>query len=192
MTSEASSHQWCICVSPAIAAPPWLWAAHAAAEIGADLRAAGSHLRRCILQGLDILRVNAEFLGGLLLRPVHSVLDRLLDHALTDDDEAGLAGIDEVAELFDLGACHPLGVDLSVACSAESVSWVVTRPDRQRRRAVVSSEGMPGSESPDVGGLAEDLRCGQGGASANVQQRRSELCDEAFESRSRSWICAVS
>ena len=46
--------------------------------------------------------------AALLLGPGHGVLDRVLDLALADDDEACLAGIDEVAEFLDLERDIPL------------------------------------------------------------------------------------
>src|SRR6266508_1002259 len=53
---------------------------------------------------LHLLRVDAEFLGGLLLGPGHGGLDRLLDLGLTDDDEACVARIDEITEFLDAGS----------------------------------------------------------------------------------------
>lgn len=63
------------------------------------------HLLHGLLQGpVDVLRVDAEFLGGLLLGPGHGVLDCLLDLGLTDDDEACVARIDEITEFLDAGS----------------------------------------------------------------------------------------
>jgi hypothetical protein len=53
-----------------------------------------------------------------------------------------------------------VGVDLPVARSAESVPWVVARPDRQSGGPVVPCECVPGPEAADIGCLAEDLRGG--------------------------------
>ena len=66
-------------------------------------RLARLHLLDRFLQGLvDVLRVHVKLVGGLLLRPGHGVLDRVFDLALPDDDEPGLARVDEVTELFRL------------------------------------------------------------------------------------------
>ena len=63
------------------------------------------HVLHGFLHGLiDVLRVYAEFFGGFLFGAGHGVLDGALDLALTDDDEAGVAGIDEGAEFLDAGA----------------------------------------------------------------------------------------
>src|SRR6266542_4441904 len=54
------------------------------------------HLLHGLLQGpVDVLRVDAEFHGG---------LDCLLDLGLTDDDEACVARIDEITEFLDAGS----------------------------------------------------------------------------------------
>jgi uncharacterized hydrophobic protein (TIGR00271 family) len=68
------------------------------------------HLPDGAFQGLvDVLGVHVELLGGLLLRPGHGLLDRGLDLALADHDQARLAGIDEVAQFLGLGPGHPAG-----------------------------------------------------------------------------------
>jgi hypothetical protein len=62
------------------------------------------HLLHGLLQGLvEVFRVDAEVFGGLLVGPGHGLLDSVFDLALANDDEACLAGVDEVTELFGAG-----------------------------------------------------------------------------------------
>jgi hypothetical protein len=56
-----------------------------------------------LLQGLiEVLGVNAQVFRGLLLGPGHGLLDGVFDLAFPNHDQAGLAGVDELPEFFDL------------------------------------------------------------------------------------------
>jgi hypothetical protein len=85
-------------------APAAIISDHRPPEGGSGMRP-DLHLLHGFLQGpVDVFGVDAEFLGGFLLSPGHGVLDGLLDLALADDDEARLAGIDEIAEFLRVGS----------------------------------------------------------------------------------------
>jgi hypothetical protein len=69
------------------------------------------------------------------------------------------------------------GVELAVPGAGQAMARSVGRPDRQRCAAVVTGEGVLGSEPVDAGGLADDSRRGQARATGNGQQRRRDPLD---------------
>src|SRR6266487_796974 len=83
----------------------WVWARRSRSHAAPAGRPGGAwlllHLLHGLLHGLvEVLGVNAEVLGGLLLVPGHGLLDGILDLVFTNDDEARLAGVDEITEFF--------------------------------------------------------------------------------------------
>lgn len=92
---------------------------------------------------VDVLGVDVEFLGGLLLSPGHGLLDRVLDLALADDDQACLAGIDEVAQLLGPGPRHSLG-----QMAADAADDSARRGRAEHRRREDDPDRRPGRHSP--------------------------------------------
>src|SRR3989337_373943 len=68
-------------------------------------------------------------------------------------------------------------VELTVARPAEAMALGVARPDRQRRAAVVTSEGGRRAEATDAGRLADELGRGQRTAAGEGQPRWRAAAD---------------
>jgi hypothetical protein len=47
---------------------------------------------------VDVLRLDVEYLGNMLLGLQRGLVHRLLELAFADDDQGGLPGVDELAE----------------------------------------------------------------------------------------------
>src|SRR5580704_3762429 len=113
--------------------------------IPTDLRdPGGSHLADGLLQGaVDVLRIDVEFLSGLLLGPRDGLANCLLDLALADYDESSFAWVDVVAQFLSFRPRHPL-----CQVPADAADHAAGRRRTEDCRREQDADGRPGGDSP--------------------------------------------